>query len=237
MHLVFFDESKNDASNPFYYICGVCIHTDNLRSIEQKINDLADEVFGEHHLKKETEFHACDIYHRNKQFKRMMNPCERVSIITKLLEIASLNEVHQIQVRIDTDKSPKTIPAQDIAFMYFCERCNTFMKAEKSLALLIGDRESDRQSEIFSTNLSRYRITGTDFAHGIDIENIFESVHFTHSHLSRFLQLADAYTWAVQFQKRHQSTSNPHIAKLLKSWKDNEQISFFPTKYKYWPKP
>lgn len=67
------------------------------------------------------------------------------------------------------------------------------MKAKKTTGILIGDRESDSNSERFSTSLSQYGAKGTDYQYGGEITNLFESVHFTHSHLSRFSQLAEVY--------------------------------------------
>ncbi len=51
-------------------------------------------------------------------------------------------------------------------------------------------------------SLSNYKAAGTDFAFGREIKNLVDSVHFTQSHLSRFLQLADVYVWLLRFRNR-----------------------------------
>ena len=97
--------------------------------------------------------------------------------------------------------------------------------------MLIGDRESDHHAARFATTLSQYRANGTEFAFGHDIKNLVDSVHFTQSHLSRFLQLADVYTWLLQFRNRNRASTNPRhraVFDLLKA----DNVNLYPSKYK-----
>ena len=119
--------------------------------------------------------------------------------------------------------------------MYFCERANALARSQKAMGLLIGDRESDHHAARFSTTLSSYRAKGTDYAFGRKIENLVDSVHFTHSHLSRFLQLADVYVWLVQFQKRNRGSKDRRHRAVFDMLK-REHVNLFPAKYKEWPK-
>jgi hypothetical protein len=83
--------------------------------------------------------------------------------------------------------------------------------------MLIGDREDDRLSARYSTTLSGYRARGTDFAFAETFTTSWTPVHFTHSHISRFLQLVDVYTWLLQFFNRHRcrgTPAMPHCATL-----------------------
>jgi hypothetical protein len=119
--------------------------------------------------------------------------------------------------------------------MFLCERANSYVRGKKTIGMLIGDRESDHHAARFATTLSQYRASGTDFAYGQEIQNLVDSVHFTQSHLSRFLQLADVYTWLLQFKKRNKDSDHfRHLAmfELLK----REHVNLFPSKYKEWPK-
>jgi len=62
-----------------------------------------------------------------------------------------------------------------------------------------------------------------------------DSVHFTHSHLSRFLQLADVYVWLVQFRHRNRTSDNPRHKAVL-DLMAREHVDLFPSKHKEWPK-
>jgi hypothetical protein len=235
MHLIFFDEAKNDPDYPRYHLGAVCLEESVLGAIEEKINALAEKAFGTSKLSTDTEFHAAEIYHRKKNFKDWKDVGERFALIAQFVDILSMDEVDLIDIQINCDKLYPGQSAQDIGFMYLCERANDFMLAQKALGMLIGDRESDHHAARFASTLSKYRIEGTDFAYGQEITNLVDSVHFTHSHLSRFLQLADVYVWLSQFKRRNRSSGadrHKGIFELLQ----RQHVNLFPRKYKEWPK-
>jgi hypothetical protein len=234
MHLIFFDEVKSQPDYPFYHIGAISIAEESLQSIEKEINNISIDVFGEERLMPATEFHATDIFHKKKSFKNMINVPERLEILIRLLKILMKPEVFLIDIIINSNKLYNPKYADQYAFMFLCEKADSFMKAKKSMGMLIGDRDSDSNSERFSISLSHYRAKGTEYQFGSNISNLFESVHFTHSHLSRFLQLADIYTWFMQFQKRNRinrQKQHEYFFDLLRS----REINLSPSKYKIWP--
>ena len=97
------------------------------------------------------------------------------------------------------------------------------------------DRETDNVAKIFSVDRSTYRAAGTGFRYGLEIRTLFESVHFTHSHLSRFLQLADIYSWSPQYLNRHRSSTDTRHQYMLEVF-GSAEVNLFPAKYKEWPK-
>lgn len=235
MKLIFFDEAKNDDVYTHYHIGGVCIDEEHLASVEKRISDIAAAAFGTAELSAATELHAAEIYHRKKNYKDWTDFGKRIDIIIQLARILSDEEVRLIDVQINCHLLHATQVPEEIAFMFLCERANDLVKAKKSLGMLIGDRESDHLAARFSTTLSGYRANVTDFAFGRDIHNLVDSVHFTHSHLSRFLQLADVYTWLLQFKNRNRKSDNERHVALLKGLQLNG-IDLSPSKYKEWPK-
>lgn len=235
MHLIFFDEVKSQPNYPHYHIGAICVDEKHLPKIEGEISKLALQIFGDVTLKPNTEFHACDIYHRKKAFKNFSNPVDRIEIIGKLLQIVSAQEVKKIDIQINVGKLSPKQSASEIAFMFLCERANDFMKTQKSYGMLIGDRDTDALAQRFSVGLSEYRARGTSFAFGQSIEHLFESVHFTPSHLSRFLQLADVYAWILQFSNRHQNSQDSLHKSVFALWKSHS-LNLFASKYKEWPR-
>jgi hypothetical protein len=119
--------------------------------------------------------------------------------------------------------------------MFLCERANDLVRVNKSIGMLIGDRESDTHAARYATTLSGYRAKGTDFAFGREIKNLVDSVHFTQSHLSRFLQLADIHVWIRQFMNRNRNSKDERHRALLEVLA-RESVDLFPAKYKEWPK-
>lgn len=235
MHLIFFDEAKHDSNYSHYHIGAVCIEEAQLGEVEGKIKLLAEEAFGTDELTASTEFHAAEIYHRKGNFKDWTDPGRRVQLIGKLAEILSLPEVKLIKIQINNSRLSAGQSPEDIAFMFLCERANDFVKANKALGMLIGDRENDRHAARFASTLSNYRANGTDFEYGRKIQSLVDSVHFTHSHLSRFLQLADVYVWLLQFQNRNRGSRDFKHQAMLNLLKE-DYIDLSPSKYKEWPK-
>lgn len=235
MRLVFFDETKNDQQYPSYHIGAVVIEDTHLLEVEGIVNALATDVFGNAHLSQDTEFHAAEIYHRKKNFKDWGSFDLRIDVLRRLVGILSLDFVHLIDIQINCDLLTENQSAEDIAFMFLCERSNDFMRKHKDLGMLIGDRESDKGAARHAGSLSHYKAKGTGFAFGREIRNLVDSVHFTHSHLSRFLQLADVYVWLQQFRVRNRGSTNPRHQAVLSLLKE-ENVNLFASKYKEWPK-
>lgn len=235
MQLIFFDEAKNDDDYPVYHLGAVCIDEAHLCMIEERINSIAQKSFGTSILERDTEFHAAEIYHRKAHFKSWDDVGKRLDLLQDFIGILALPEVGLIDIQINCDKLYDSQSPEDIAFMFLCERSNQLMRTRKQMGMLIGDRDSDKAAARFATSLSTYRVNGTDFQYGQEITNLVDSVHFTQSHLSRFLQLADVYTWLKQFLHRNKSSTNDRHLSLLKLC-TGEGVDLGPSKYKEWPK-
>lgn len=235
MQLIFFDEAKNDDKYPVYHLGGVCIDEANLGMVEERINEIARASFGTTILDRGTEFHAAEIYHRKAHFKGWDDIGKRLALLKQFIGILSMDEVALIDIQVNSGKLYPKQSSDEIAFMLFCERASQLMRARKQLGMLIGDRDTDKAAARFATSLSTYRANETDFAYGQQIANLVDSVHFTQSHLSRFLQLADVYTWLKQFRHRNRESTNELHKSLLKMCTD-EGADLGPAKYKEWPK-
>ncbi len=76
------------------------------------------------------------------------------------------------------------------------------------IGMLIGDRESDSLASKYAESLSNWRNHRTEYHMGTEIRHLIDTVHFTHSHLSRLLQLADVHLWCRQFADLQQNTES-----------------------------
>lgn len=235
MKLIFFDESKNDPDYPHYHLGGVCLDDSVLLEVEAEVHKIAVEAFGTSELSVETEFHAAEIFHRKKNFKEWCDFDSRVSLLGKFVDILSRDDIHLIDIQVNCALLHKGQSAEDIAFMFLCERANGLMHSHNSIGMLIGDRESDRHSARYATTLSNYKAKGTEFAYGREIKHLVDSVHFTQSHLSRFLQLADVYVWIQQFRNRNNGSEDRRHKTVFEMLR-RDGVNLFPAKYKEWPK-
>lgn len=233
MYLIFFDEVKVQPDYPHYHIGAICIEENHLKEIESEVNAISKLVFDEIELKKETEFRAHNIYHKKEQFKNKPDVQFRINTLIDLLKILSKPCVNLIHIQINTTKLYNPFYAADYAFMFFCEKAESLMQKEKSLGLLIGDRENDSVTNRYSVALSHYRSKGTEYEFRKQLHYLFESVHFTPSHLSRFLQLADVYSWICQFKNKYKNDRNS--LKFSDFFIQLDEINLFPAKWKEWP--
>lgn len=235
MQLIFFDEAKDDKEYPVYHLGGICIDEANLADVEARISLLAKISFGNSVLNRATEFHAAEIFHRKAHFKTWEDFDARLGLLEEFISILSLKQVGLIDIQINSAKLHDSQSSSDIAFMFLCERSNQLMQARGKMGMLIGDRDTDSSAAKCATSLSSYRVNGTDFQYGQKITNLVDSVHFTHSHLSRFLQLADVYTWLKQFRHRNKDSRNARHMALFDALNDTH-TDLGPSKYKEWPK-
>lgn len=236
MKLVYFDESKSDDRYPHYHLGAVCIDESCVIDVERRVSAIAERAFESAEPSRETELHASEIWQGSKHFKKWRGDfSKRLGLLSDFIDILSLEEVRLIDIQINCHLLQGAHAPEQLAFMFLCERANSLVKGLASIGLLIGDRESDYVADRLSTTLSAYRKRGTDFAFGMDIDRLVDCAHFTHSHLSRLLQLADAYTWLLQFRNRNRDSRNKYhqaVFDLLK----RDGANLFPAKYKEWPK-
>lgn len=238
MKLIYFDEVKpKKEDSGYFWLGGLSIDARKAKAISEEISEISKEHFGIPNIGRETEFHAAEIYHRKGIFKPWNDIAKRIELLAKLLKVLDDEEIHKIYVRIDIEKFRKKGhlgPVDEIAFMFFCERANALMRSEKEFGMLIGDRESDKVAHQYSSNLSNWQNNQTEYQFGSKITNLVDTVHFTQSHLSRLLQLADIFIWSKQFffsQTEPVKFPNSLMLETIKASRD----ALAPKKYKIYP--
>ena len=233
MQVVYFDEVKYEKNrSPFYWLGAIVADAEQIQDLERQVNDLAEEIFGTRTLTKETEFHAADILSGNKQFKGW-DASRRVSTLKRLVTIfGSARGLGKVYVKMDVGKMLSD-DVEGIAFMYLVERVDLYLRTQESPGMLIGDRENETVAGKFAEKLSHYRTDGTQYEFGQQLERLLDTVHFTHSHHSRMLQLADLHAWLRQLReagdqgKWHRKQVLEHVSTI------NDCL--FAHRYKEWP--
>ena len=235
MRIIYFDEVKYQEGNqPYYWIGGIVVTPEAIWRLENSVSELAKECFGASTLSRETEFHAAEIFHRKRNFKKWNEINKRVKVLHQLAEIInSEEELAKIYVRIEPAKMVTDSNIEEKAFMFFVERVEQYLRANRTPGMLIGDRENESVSNQFSETLSHYREYGTSYQFGIELAHLIDTVHFTDSHHSRMLQLADIYVWLIQLC--FNSDPDAHPQKLIVEFVKEKTDLLSPNKYKIWP--
>jgi hypothetical protein len=233
MFLTYFDEVKyQHGVQPYYWLGGIMVEAQLVAVLEAQVNELSRECFGRAHLESGTEFHAKDIFHGKANFKGW-DAAKRIDVLQRLSKIIDRHdEIYKVPIRLEPARMLASDPEHK-AFMFFVERVQMQLCHLNGIGMLIGDHEKSMVGAS-TYNLSRYREHGTDYQFGRAIDRLIDTVHFTHSHHSRMLQLADVYMYVQQMCA---ATSE------RRSWTRTTLVDFIrretkllaPHRYKDWP--
>ncbi|MNV35481.1 hypothetical protein D3C71_1269290 [compost metagenome] len=240
MLIAYFDEVKYQKNrSPYYWLGAIVADSELIWKLEENVNALASEHFGTKELTKQTEFHATDILSGNGHFADVPFR-ERIELMTKLISIfGNADELGKIYVQIDPALMAEPDDIEGKAFMFLVERVDSYLLQMKQRGMLIGDHESEKVSGQFADSLSSYRAKGTKYDFGKSLKYLLDTVHFTRSHHSRMLQLADLYVWMRQFReagangKWHRQQILDHIASIDGCLRA-DRFKNWPTEQSWW---
>lgn len=233
MYLTYFDEVKfQNGVQPYYWLGGIMVNAALVAELEGQVNALSTECFGTARLESDTEFHAKDIFHGKANFKGW-DAVKRIDVLQRLAKIIDRHdEIYKIPIRLEPARMVASDPEHK-AFMFLVERVQMQLRQLDSIGMLIGDHEKSMVSAS-TYNLSRYRESGTDYQFGRTIDRLIDTVHFTHSHHSRMLQLADVYMYAQQMCVSSATPANWTRAKFTAFIRQETRL-LAPHRYKDWP--
>jgi len=231
--LTYFDEVKHEpGKHSCFWLGALAVDAHQVRPIEAQVSALAKECFGTTALARHTEFHTSALINRRDHFNDW-DTSRRIDALTNLLRILDQHDlIAKIMICLHTDRMVAT-DFEAKAFLFLTEKLQQFLVQQDAVGLLIGDRESDQAAAAAASDLSDYRATGTPFPFGRNITRLIDTVHFTHSHLSRMLQLADLYVWTLHFCATTYAAGSAQEAMQMFIRQETRILS--PHKYKDWP--
>lgn len=235
MLITYFDEVKyKPREQPYYWIGGLTVSPESILTLENALGELSREFFGTSIVSEDTEFHAADIFHRKKHYRKFTDVGARIELLKRIAKIIDGDKgVAKIHVKIEIANMITDKDVEGKAFMFFVEKVEEYLRANKKQGIIIGDRENDTISKKFSKELSQYRENKTHYEFGRKLEKVIDTVHFTSSSLSRMLQLADTFVWILQLCA---NTDDDNRARNdVKKFIREETNLLSPTKYKHWP--
>ena len=215
MYLLYVDESGDplNADEKHFVMGGVAVFERQIYFLNQAFDEVQRLFFP--NITEQVEFHASDIYRRNKEPWHSLGKDKCQQIVDHVYR--AISESHATGVvlfAVVIDRTPFT--SEQAVFRTFEELCNRFDlfltrlhkegNEQRGLMILDDSRYEVRLKEL----LASYRKTGTRFG---TIYNIPDTPVFTDSAATRMLQLADFCSWAV-FRRYERGDTN-YLDKII----------------------
>lgn len=194
MHLIYFDETKFSKDNPYFLIGGILIPDEQIGALENTLMQIQYNFFGTNVLSHETEFHGQHIFNGIGHFRK-----RKLEDRVKLFEdIGTFICEHHIAIRavcidIHRHRGKYTFPQPEynLGLMLVLERFCDFLETKSDIGIVFGDYEKDEITKSI-LDFTQFKHSGkTPMFYGRPLGRLKDTIYFTHSHHSRFLQVAD----------------------------------------------
>ncbi len=217
MYLIYFDENKFSVEDPYFYIGGILVEKDKIQTLDKTLMQIQYNFFGTSVLLPETELHGKDIFHGKGNFKKN-KLADRVKLLDDITNFIINNKISIRIVCIDVNRHRRRYvypePEYRLGLMLFLERSCDYLDEKDKLGLVFGDYEKDEIAKSI-LDFSQFKHEGkTNMYFGRPLGRLIDTIYFTHSHHSRFLQVADIIIFLAN---RYDVEPNP-----VSKWHENE---------------
>lgn len=231
MYLAYFDENKFSEERPFFYIGGIILDSKKIKDYEKTLTQIQYNFFGTSILNKDTEIHGKDVFHgKGNMKKRSIH--DRIELFHDVTRFLIKNKIAirfvEIDVNSHRDKYCYPEPEYRLGLQLILERFCDFLDTKEALGLVFCDYEKDEVARSI-LDFSQFKQNNkTPMAFGRPLGRIIDTIYFTQSHHSRFLQVADMVCYLAQRFERVDNKSDKWREKqfesLWSSLKDNSDI-------------
>jgi len=222
MHLCYFDENKPSADSPHFFIGGLMIPDAKALEFENTLSQIAFNFFGSRSLAVHNEFHGKDLFHGKGNAKgRKLD--ERVQVFHDVATFITDNRIPVRMVCIDVERHLQRFkfptPPYRLGLMLILERFCEYLDLADDLGLVFGDYEADEVTSAV-VDFSEYKSQGkTPMYFGRPLGRLVDTVYFTPSHHSRFLQVADLLVYmAGRYENRAVLPARWHEQQVKAAW-------------------
>ena len=237
MRLIYFDETKFSKDNPYFFIGGILLKQKYVPNLESELMQLQQDFFGVNSLDRKTELHGQHIYQGIGSYKsRTMT--DRIALFQKIGELLIQYKipirVESIDVKANKQKYIYPEPPYWLGLMLLLEQFYDFLNLENDIGIAFGDYEKDKITQSIH-DFSEYKKQGTPMYYGRSIKRLIDTIYFTHSHHSRFLQVADMVMYMVnRYRTEDYKPQKWQDIELHKIWKNIKEKTDFGIKR--WPR-
>lgn len=222
MHLAYFDENKYSEANPYFLIGGYLIPENKAIDLEMSLTQIQSNFFGSTALRTDTEFHGKEIFHGKGYFKKR-KLSERVKLFDDIATFIIHNQLPIRMVRIDvkSHRAKYTYPQPEyrLGLMLILERFCDYLEQVDDLGAVFGDYEKDEITGAI-LDFAEFKVSGsTPMHYGRPLGRLVDTVYFTHSHHSRFLQVSDVLVYmAGRYENMERSPTKWHDQQVFDIW-------------------
>jgi len=224
MHLCYFDENKHSAQNPNFYIGGLIIPDRQALKLEDTLSDIAFNFLGTRTLTVQSEMHGKDLFH-GKGNAKGRHLAERVQVFKHISRFLVDNRIPVrvilIDVALHRAKYTYPMPEYRLGLMLVLEKFAEYVESVDDLGLVFGDFEADEMTRAV-VDFSEFKSQGrTPMQLGRPLGRLLDTVYFTHSHHSRFLQVADIIIYmANRYEGVDVASGKWHEQEINAVWKE-----------------
>jgi hypothetical protein len=222
MHLCYFDENKHGPDNPHFFIGGLLIPDKKALDFENTLSQIAFNFFGAHSLIQANELHGKELFHGKGNAKgRKLE--DRVQVFKDVATFVTNNQIPVRMACINVERHKQKylypMPAYRLGLMLILERFSEYLDKVDDLGLVFGDYEADEVTGAV-VDFSEYKNQGkTPMYFGRPLGRLLDTVYFTQSHHSRFLQVADLLVYmAGRYENRNDIPDRWHEQEVKAAW-------------------
>jgi hypothetical protein len=223
MHLAYFDENKYTAENPYFFIGGYLVPEDKVLDLENTLTQIQSNFFGSTALRTDTEFHGKEMFHGKGHFKKR-KLSDRVQLFRDIATFIINNKLPVRLVCIDVNshraKYQYPQPEYRLGLTLILERFCDYLEKTDDIGAVFGDYEKDEISGAI-LDFAEFKMKGTPMYYGRSLGRLIDTVYFTHSHHSRFLQVSDVLVYmAGRYENMHKRPDKWHDQQVFDIWKE-----------------
>ena len=236
MKLIYFDETKFSEDSPFFFIGGILLSEKHITALENTLMQIQYNFFSTNRLDNSTELHGLYIFQGKGAYKKSKLK-DRLKLFS---DVGNLLTQHKIPIRIicvDVKKHQRKYkypePEYRLGLMLILEQFCYYLDEVDDIGIVFGDYEKDEISKSV-LDFSQFKQSGkTPMFLGRPLGRLKDTIYFTHSHHSRFLQVADMIVYmANRYENNHQPEKwhDKELQKIWKTIKENTDVEI-----KRWP--
>lgn len=222
MYLAYFDENKYSRENPFFFIGGYLLPENKALDLETTLTQIQSNFFGSTALRTDTEFHGKEMFHGKGHFKKR-KLSERVQLFEDITTFVINNKlpVRLVCIDVEAHREKYTYPQPEyrLGLMLILERFCDYLQTVDDIGAVFGDYEKDEISRAI-IDFSEFKVSGgTPMYYGRPLGRLIDTVYFTHSHHSRFLQVADVLVYmAGRYENMKTRPAKWHDQQVFDLW-------------------
>lgn len=237
MYLIYFDENKFSKENPYFFIGGILVPSDKALELETTITQIQFNFFSTSVLRKETEFHGKDMFHGKGNFKKR-KLVDRIQLFDDISTVILDAKLPLRFVCIDVirhrEKYKYPTPEYNLGLMLILEMFSEYLNDIDDIGVVFGDFEKDEVTGAI-LDFSEFKREGkTPMYYGRALGRLVDTIYFTQSHHSRFLQVADTVVYmAGRYLNMSSEPRSWHDKQVYEIW--NKIVTDADIKIKRWP--